>query len=202
MKKSSVVNHNEVFYCEHLVLTRKTMQDIDDFRVTNSEGKGLLEYLQNNAYHDEKLGAQRIYLVRDMITDELVAFFGLKTGMVSQNERAVKIDNEERIVFDMISGIELAELAVNDIYIRHNPASKGCGLIIFNDFILPICEQAKQLVGCEILYGFSVDEKGKLLDRYLNEYNFARLDPESEAKVQDRLRPYFDKGCVFIYQKI
>ena len=79
---------------------------------------------------------------------------------------------------------------------------KGCGFIIFNDFILPICERIKALVGCEILYGYSVDTEGHLLERYLNEYNFQRLDPESEANVQERLRPFFDKGCVFIYQKI
>lgn len=202
MKKGKAVCSNELFYCEHLTLSRETMRDIDDFLITRAEGKGLLEYLQGQAFKDEYQGAQRIYLVRDIVDDSLVAYFGLKTGLISTNERNMFYDGAERQVFDTVSGIELAELAVNEAYIEKHPYYKGCGLIIFNDFILPICEKIKSFVGCEILYGYSVDTKGDLLERYLSEYKFIRLDPESEKRVQERFRPFFDKGCVFIYQKI
>ncbi len=202
MNNSKIVNKNVLFYCEHLTLSREVMQDVDNFQVLMQEGKGLVDYLQTYAFHDENTGAQRIYLVRDLKTDELVAYFGLKTGLISTNEREVVIDGKRHVVFDTVSGIELAEFAINQNYVESHPDYKGCGLIIFNDFIVPICEKVQELAGCEILYGFSVDTEGKLLSRYLSEYGFERLDPESEAKVQERLRPYFDKGCVFIYQKI
>ncbi len=48
------------------------MRDIDDFRVTLESGVGLMEYLQDYAFHDEERKIQRIYLVRDIVTDELV----------------------------------------------------------------------------------------------------------------------------------
>lgn len=202
MSIDNTVYRNELFYCEHLVLSRETMYDVDEFKISRIEGKGLVEYLQYQAFQDEKNGAQRIYLVRDLRTDELVAYFGLKTGLISNNERKISLDGKEQVVFDTVSGIELAEFAINDNYIAVHPDYKGCGVIIFNDFILRICEQVKEIVGCEILFGYSVDTEGKLLQRYLREYGFERLDPESEERVQERFRPFFDKGCVFIYQKI
>lgn len=197
MSKSDAILTNELFYCEHLVLNRDTMNDIDDFRVTIEGGEGLMEYLQNYAFHDEAHNAQKIYLIRDIFTEKLVGYFGLRAGLISANEHKVKVGNEEITVFNTVSGIELAEIALDDDF-----RNKGYGLIIFHDFIIPIVKMASEYIGCEILYAFSVDTDGALLRKYINDYNFMRLDPESETKLHERLRSQFDKGCVFIYQSI
>ena len=202
MNQDNVVLKNEMFYCEHLTLSRDTMRDIDDFRVTLESGVGLMEYLQDYAFHDEERKIQRIYLVRDIITDELVAYFGLRAGLMSTNEHIIVENGEESSVFDTISGVELAEFAINEVYSSKHPQRKGCGLIIFHDFIMPIVRKVSSLVGCEILYGYSVDKDGKLLERYINDYHFKRLKPESEKKLHHRLKPRFDAGCIFIYQRI
>ncbi|WP_197025179.1 hypothetical protein [Butyrivibrio proteoclasticus] len=178
------------------------MHDVDEFRISIPSGIGLIEYLQNYSFHDEEHNAQRIYLVRDIVTNELVAYFGLKAGLVTKNEHIIIDGGKEKTVFDAMSGIELAEFAINDSYIEKYPYHKGCGLIIFNDFIIPIVKGIQDVIGCEILYGFSVDKDGKLLNRYLTKYHFQRLDPEDEKKLHARLKPRFDNDCIFIYMRI
>ena len=199
---SNRVCENRIFYCEHLELNRQTLRDVDNFKPAHKNGIGLVNYLQGQAFHDNSYNVQKIYIVRDKETDELVAYFGLRTGLISTNEQDILVNGEKVALFDVISGIELAEFAVNGVYLENHKERKGCGEIIFINFVLPIARKVTEYVGAEIIYGFSVDTNGRLLEKYLTDYSFKRLDPASEKKLEKRLRSRFDKGCTFIYQRL
>ena len=45
---------NDLYYCEHLYLTRKINEELNEFLIsTHPEGKGVMDYLQMQANHDE-----------------------------------------------------------------------------------------------------------------------------------------------------
>ena len=70
----------------------------------------------------------RTYIVRDQVTDEIAGYFAIKAAMMSVNERK-KVDRrtgKERIYFDTMPGIEIANFAVNETYIEHNGLSEKC----------------------------------------------------------------------------
>ena len=71
-------------------------------------------------------------------------------------------------------------------------------MIIFNDFIIPLIEQAAEIVGVQLVYIFAIPE-AELIKRYENEYGFMRLNEEDEKMLHTRLRPSFDEGCIFMY---
>ena len=194
--------NNELFSCEHLKLTRKNMDDVDNFMITVPEGKGLMDFLQQDAFHNETVGLCRTYLVRDIDSEELAGYFSLRAGLISSNEKIMDDGDEQVSEFDVIPGIELSALAINERYIEAHPRRKGCGLIIFNDFVLPLVNEAAKIIGVQVLYGFSVDEKGKLMKKYIQEYGFERLDSKSEKMLHERLRPRNENDCVFIFKRL
>ena len=192
---------NNLYDCDHLRLTRADMESVDSFTIHRDGGKGLMDYIRGDAFRDEQKGRRRVYLVRDSETKELAGYFSLKAGMLSWNERVESVGDKQVETFDVLPGIELAEFAINDVYIEAHPDRKGSGPLIFRDFILPVVRNASRIIGVEFLYGFSVDD-GALLRRYLEVYGFNRLDPEAERQIHERLRPWYDKGCTFIYRKM
>ena len=130
------VFQDNAFYCDHLGASENDARDILSFSVHDNRGEGLVNYLQNLAFPDEKNGTMRTYLVRDNLTSELVGYFSLKAGLVSFNE----MKTETRVDFDILPGIELANFAVNGEYIRNHPGSKGVGAVIFQHLIVPLVQ--------------------------------------------------------------
>lgn len=192
MQKRTVTSN---YYCEHLVLTRKTNEEIDEFMISkHPEGKGLMDYLQQQAIHDENNGLAKTYLVRDRITDELAGYFTLRAG-------GVKLEYIHHGEYGMYPGIELAYFAVNEKYIDKYPDYKGIGLLIFNDFIIPIAEEISEKIGVRGIFGYAVNDT-TLLEHYINNYGFKRLDVESETMIHNSFRPATDDGCTFIYLDI
>lgn len=187
---------NDIFYCDHLGASEQDKNDIQAFSVKDVRGEGLVNYIKNFAFDDEARKRMRTYLVRAKDTSELVGYFSLKAGLISFNEG----DPNEIANFDTLPGIELANFAVNNEYLRKNPNAKGLGLLIFNDFILPIVEDVSSRVGAEVLYIFALPFEG--LIRQYNKYDFRRLDPEHEAELHRRLKPRYDSECIFMYQML
>ena len=155
-----------------------------------------MNYLQNFAFSDEKMGVMRTYLVRDKRSLELAGYFSLKAGLISLNE----VKTEGGVVFDTLPGIELANFAVNNEYIKRHPDVKETGFVIFNDFIQPLVDDIAGRIGVKIIYIFSLPAE-KLIRRY-SQYGFARLDSASEAELHRRLKPSYDEGCIFMYQQL
>lgn len=206
---------SELFYCNHLGVSENDERDIMNFVIRDEKGAGLLQYIQHYAFPDEDEGTMRTYMVRDNRSNELVGYFSLKAGLYSYNERdAVVIDertgkeliDEEtgkpktRRVFDTLPGIELADFAVNHAYIRNHPDLKGVGLVIYNNFILPIVKEAAEIIGIKILYIYALPYE-ELISRY-EKYGFSRLAPQYERQLHSRLKPGYDDSCIFMFRAL
>ena len=206
---------SDIYYCDHIGASPNDERDINNFIVWSPAGENLKLYLQTYALSDEKLGYMKTYLVRETRSTELVGYFSLKSGLVSYNERDIpdidKITGKEiidektgekkmRRVFDILPGTEIANFAVNYSYIKNHPDVKGLGLVIFNNFILPIVEQASKLIGSAFLYIFALPYD-ELISRY-EQYGFFRLEAPLETQLHKRLKPFYDDQCIFMFQPI
>lgn len=142
MADEDVLLRNELYYCTHLLNESickderkflELIEELEEFSICRETGKDIADYLRDNAIKDENESVNRTYLVRDVDTDELVGFFSLKNGM------AIFPDTSGNIITK--PSIELSEFAMNEGYLENNPYRKGNGVIIFSDFIIPICKK-------------------------------------------------------------
>ena len=187
---------NDLFYCNHLGVSENDERDILSFTVKGPNGEGLVRYLQYLAFPEEEAGTMRTYIVRDNFSSELVGYFSVKAGLISVNE----VHTEDEETFDTIPGVEIANFAVNDTYLQRHSELKGTGLIIFNDFIVPVIQEASKNVGVKIIYIFALPFE-RLINRY-REYGFLRLDSVSEDELHKRLKPNYDENCIFMFQQL
>jgi hypothetical protein len=159
-----------------------------------------------HAFPEEDAGIMRTYMVRDNSSSELVGYFSIKAGLISLNEHEeIVVDSitgkeTRKTVFDTLPGVELANFAVNDSYIKKYPENKGVGLIIFRSFIMPIIQEAAKSIGIKILYLFALPYQD-LISRYKS-YGFSRLDDPYEDQLHSRLKPSYDESCKFMYQRL
>ena len=120
--------------------------------------------------------------------------------MVSINEREIVNESGEvEVTFDTIPGIEIANYAVNDLYVKAHPDWKGLGVIIFRDFIRELALQSASISGARLLYIFALPFDS-LIERYHTSYHFLRLKDSEEDGLHKRLKPYYDRSCIFMYQ--
>ena len=206
---------SELFYCNHLGVSENDERDIMNFVIRDEKGAGLLDYIQHIAFLDAEAGTMRTYIIRDNRSSELVGYFSLKAGLISYNEHDVAVvdeaTGEEKIdettgetvmrrVFDTLPGVELADFAVNQAYIKNHPDLKGVGLVIYNKLILPVIREAAETIGIKIIYLFALPYT-ELISRYMK-YGFSRLNPQYEAELHTRLKPDYDESCVFMYRML
>lgn len=186
---------NDLYYCEHLRLTRKVNEELDEFLISkHPEGKGVMDYLQVQAVHDEAEELMKTYLVRDVVTDELAAYFSVRAG-------SVKIEFVADEKTGIYPGVELAYFGVNENYIEKHPENKGMGIQIFEKMIIPIAQGMRSFVAAKGIFGYAVNGT-TLMERYINSYGFNRLSPENEKKLHENYRPGTDEECIFIYKDI
>ena len=121
---------NDVLVCNHLGELQRDYADVKEFSVSPPDtGQGLVLYLKERAFLDEKSNLMRTYLVRLRRTNECVGYFSLKTGLVSVNEE----DTKQGITFDTVPGIELANFAVNHTFTeKYHVRGLGCCRITLN----------------------------------------------------------------------
>ena len=201
-RKEKPILSNSSFECFHLSLDRKVNEDINNFTVDFIEGKGVLDYLQQNAIRDENENRARTYLIYDIETQELAGYFTLKAGLILRNDEIDKEYVKPKDLgesFEALSAIELAYFAVNSAYVKAHPITGHYGTLFLSEFIYVLAKKAAGIIGASVLYGFSVDED-ILLNHYLTEYRFDRLSKQYERELHERFRPYTDDRCIFIYQ--
>ena len=201
MDKQKGILQTKILYCDHITNTDRDVDDISRFSVRHPEvAEGLERYLKEQALSDESENLMRTYLVRDIETDELVGYFSLKSGMVSINEREIINESGEvEVTFDTIPGIEIANYAVNDLYVKAHSDWKGLGVINIRDFIRELALQSASISGARLLYIFALPFKS-LIKRYHTSYHFLRLDDLEEDDLHKRLKPFYDRSCIFMYQ--
>ena len=186
---------SELFYCDHI--SENDIDELREFESSNKYGEGLIYYIKHIALIDENNNYARTYIVRDNIDNSIVGYYSLKAGFIAENERKRFF---KKRTFDSIPAVELSNFAVNGTYKKRHPEYKGLGKIIFNDFILPTVEAGKEHIGISILYIFALPYQ-RLIDNY-ESYKFRRLSGLQERSMHERIRPRYDVGCVFMYQRI
>lgn len=204
-------------FCEPLRAHQVNKELIKDFIIRreeeyrNSDGKvvGLEAFLKYCAWEYDERGLIKAYVVKTYFTNEIVAYFALKAGMISvdSNQRDYKREEEAKkegikLVPDTIPGIEISHFAVNDSYReRHSKRGhliKGLGKYIYPEFIYPIISNIKSKLGISILYLYAAGDK-VLRKYYRDVFGFCELDYDS------RLIPvtsYYDDYCEFMYRSI
>ena len=189
-------NRNELYRAIPIFSSGLLDNEIKDFSVKYKQAEGLAVYLKGFAEADEKNGFMRTYIVRDNMTNEFVGYFSLKAGLISINEQ--KIGNKE--YFDTIPGIELANFAINNTYLKNHPGSRGCGYVVYQRLIKPILYEVSERIGVYLFYIFSLPIDS-LIKRY-GEYGFKRLSMKYEEALHARLKPNYDAGCIFMFQEL
>ena len=84
---------SDPFYCELLRANQNNRTLIQDFTVYREAEYsqlpdkivGLEAYLKMCAWNDDEDDLVKIYLIKDSKTDDIVAYFGLKAGMLAAN---------------------------------------------------------------------------------------------------------------------
>lgn len=183
--------NTKIYNIQHL--TQRDKPDISKFIICNPKGKGLERYLKAFALDEEKESNARTYLIRDNATNEIAAYFSLKTGLVTYKTSLISFDNR--------TGIELANFAVNDAYREYADVVPQLGRYVFSTFVLPLVSEISKYVGAQYLYIFALPEE-KLMSHYAT-MGFARVsDAKYEQFIHSHIRPTYDKGCIFMFQKI
>ena len=179
---------NELFTIEHL--SNKT-DGLKDFKC--SKGIGLEHYLKEVSLQDELSNIARTYIIRNKDTMQIVAYFSLRTGLITISRGFMK-------GFNATTGIELANFAVNDNYKEVNDDIPKLGSYIFWEFILPLVQHIQCYVGAKLLYIYALPYE-KLLAHY-STMGFTRTDQKMERFVYRHVKPNYDKDCIFMYQII
>lgn len=183
---------NEIFYCEPLLANEENLRLIQKFHVAAETGLGLEIYLKKYAVSDELSHEARTYLVKDNITNEIVGYFSLKTGMVASRKKW----NLFHVEIDSLPAVGLANFAVNSEYRATHKEQTGIGSIIFLDFVLPIIKKAADREGIYIIYIFALPYSN--LIKYYETLNFKRLSKVEEAFIHRNYKPRYDEGCIFM----
>ncbi|MBR6080962.1 MAG: hypothetical protein IKQ66_06295 [Treponema sp.] len=179
------------FRIEHLFDNTENLRLVDDF-VAGNDASGLEDYLKNQAAEDEKNNNSRTYLVKDVISGDLVGYFSLRTGLIT-----IQVSDD---AFDSFPAIELANFAVNKQYKDSHPDATRLGAYMLEHFIYPIARCMAKYVGVNSLYIYALPED-KLI-AYYKKMGFSRLPEEQEIFVQHHVKPKYDDGCIFMYQML
>lgn len=179
------------FSVEHLFESAENAKLIEEFEAGNN-AFGLENYLKYQAGDDEEKNNSRTYLVKDILTGELVGYFSLRTGLIT-----IQVNKEN---FDSYPAIELANFAINKRYKDSHPDAIRLGAYMFNNFIIPLVQSMAKYIGVNALYIYALPEE-KLIS-YYGKLGFSRLPAAQEKFVQQHVKPKYDEGCIFMYQTI
>lgn len=178
---------DDFFRIEHI------SNDMDLSQFYCQKGYGLERYLKQYALDDEKIKMARTYLIIDNETDFPVAYFTLRTGLLTISRGLFK-------GFDTYTGIELANFAVNDLYKMTDNAIPKLGSYIFHQFILPLVNEISNFVGAAYLYIFALPNN-KLISHYTT-MGFSIGEKKTSNYIYRHVKPMYDKDCIFMFQKI
>lgn len=187
---NETVLKDECYSCTHFSLGDRD-EVIKNFK-SRDDAKGLENYLKEYAYEDEKDHNMRTYIVRYIKTGEIVAYFSLKAGLISIGK------SRKKASIITYPGAEVANYSMNQNFIDKYPSAKGEGVDIFRTFVVPLIREVAESIGLKIIYIFSLPEE-KVINNYYK-YDFRRLESRYEKELHRRIKPGYDKNCIFMYQ--
>lgn len=186
-----------MYHCVSLSeATDADMESVRTFSPVSASGEGLAWYLRHCAEDDERVGAMRTYLVRDTQSGELAGYFSLKAGLGIERE-AVR---DGKLTIDTLPVVELANFAMSGAYREAHPASRGLGRYVFRGLVLPTIRLAAEIVGVSWVAIYSLPIP-KVIANY-ESYGFRRLSAGLEDAIHERIKPYYDQSCVFMYMPL
>lgn len=206
------------FYCELLRANEENRELIQDFTIYRETEYarfpdkiiGLEAYLKFCAWSDDENDLVKIYLIKDASSHKIVAYFGLKEGMLAANmEEAISLDEQQalfqtegvKMFPEILPGIEISHFAVNDKY-REELSSggkpvKGLGRYLFPKYIYPIIIEVGARIGVHMIYLYAAGDDA-LVSYYKEAFNFQEM---TEDDLYTPLEPEYDGGCRFMYQR-
>ena len=146
-------------------------RDVLGFELVHDGNEGILDYLREGAYRDDRNRTIRTYLVRDRVSEELAGVFSLCTGSFRSSGGASVRD---------LPSVELSCIAVNKRYVDAHPEAEGCGKVFFIDFVLPIVREVRERLGVSRMYLYAAndpDDTERKLIRTYEDYQF-RVAPK------------------------
>lgn len=88
-------------YCCELITNNEHNKNlIKDFEATEF-GKSLENYLKEKAWEEDIDGETRVYLIKDVDKDIIVAFFSIKCGLLYESQKYEKLSKEEQEIVDI-----------------------------------------------------------------------------------------------------
>lgn len=209
---------NDPFYCELLRANKNNRILIQDFTIYREADysqlpdkiMGLEAYLKRLAWNDDENDLVKIYLIKDSKTSEIVAYFGLKAGMLAANMDEALSPDEKRALFksegiklfpEVLPGIEISHFAVNDKY-REKLSDGGApvkrlGMYLFPKYIYPIITEVGVRIGIHVIYLYAAGDD-TLVSYYKDAFDFQEM---TEDDRYTPLEPEYDGGCTFMYQR-
>ena len=203
---TSVEAHKELIQRFSIDREKDFLKDSDDI-------EGLEAYLKRCAWDDDVAGEVRIYLIKDVLEEDVAAYFGLKAGMVADAREGFPSSEKQKKVRDgggkllpcVLPGIEISHLAVNDAY-RHKmeknskPIRRLCEYF-YPQFIFPIIHDVAQKIGVKLIYLYAAGDEA-LVAYYKNVFQFQTLDDDDDNSFYVPLQPLYDYDCKFMFKLI
>ena len=206
------------FYCEQLRVDANNRTLIQDFTIYREaefsqlpdKTVGLEAYLKRCAWDDDENDLVRIYLIKDVRSQEIVSYFGLKAGMLAANmDEAISLNDQHalfksegiKIFPEVLPGIEISHFAINDKYRDKLSVGgvpiKGLGRYLFPKYIYPIIMEVGTKIGIHMIYLYAAGDEA-LVSYYKDAFDFQEM---TEHDIYTPLEPEYDGGCTFMYQR-
>lgn len=160
------------------------------FRIQHDE-TDLKKYLCKVAKKHQSDCINKTFLVREKNSNNLVAFFCLKSATLPYN------DKDE--VF-LIPAVELTHFAVDERYknIFDKNADIKTGEFIFWNFIIPYVNNAKSCIAIKDLFIFAI-KNDDLINYYKTRLGFKEIENIDEKIFFEYAKPKYDENCKFLY---
>lgn len=177
------------FYVE-LLSDNVNSYELKKFRVQHDETQ-LVKYLSKLAKKHNNDLINRTYLVREIFSKNIVAFFSLKAATLPYN------DKEE--VF-LIPAVELTHFAVDERYKNaYDPKDDiRVGEFIFWNHIYPLIYEAQEKIAIKDLFIFSINNPN-LLNYYKNRLGFKEIKNIDDKIFFDYAQQPYEEDCKFLY---
>lgn len=183
--------------------------DCEQFYYEYNQIYGLCQYLKHCAWEDDCNNDVKIYLIKSMFSKEIVAYFGLKAGLIAdsiserdEQKEQLGIKYGVKAVPSTIPGIELSHFAINDKFKeKHN--AKRLGKYLYPKFIYPIIKKVSEEIGAKIVYLYAADSSddgnAQALVNYYSSFGFHTVEKGNDIRP---VTSYYDNECIFMYQEI
>ena len=195
-RKTMLKQSKELFSCEHLVASEDNFNQIMAFVPKYESGSGVVDHLKRSAFAFEDEEIQRTYLIKDSSTGELAAYFSIKAGSFYAGESKLATSPTG---YNILPGIEVANLAVNKIYTdKHPEAAHKLGAFVFRNYVMDKVITAADIIGARVVFIYALP-KDDLRAYYSAELGFSRLPKEIEDALHKTMKPDYDENCTFMY---